>query len=134
MGIKNMKEADFRDNETLDLFKQTGGNVLLTSIDAVIDWGRSNSIWPLTFATSCCGIEMMATGASRYDWARFGFEVPSASPRRADLMIVAGNTSFQHFEAYQFFCNAICFLFFKMWPVGKIFGEFCYPAQPGFQW
>ena len=53
MGIKNMKDADFRDNETLELFRQSGGNVLLTTLDAVIDWGRSNSIWPLTFATSC---------------------------------------------------------------------------------
>ena len=50
MGIKNMKEADFRDNETLELFKKSGGNILMTSIDAIIDWGRSNSIWPLTFA------------------------------------------------------------------------------------
>ena len=87
MGIKNMKDADFRDNETLDLFKKTGGNILLTTIDAVIDWGRSNSIWPLTFATSCCGIEMMATGASRHDFARFGIEVYRASPRQADVIV-----------------------------------------------
>ncbi|MEI7491847.1 MAG: NADH-quinone oxidoreductase subunit B [Bacteroidota bacterium] len=90
MGIKSMKEKDFRDNETLDLFKRTGGNVLMTSIDAVIDWGRSNSVWPLTFATSCCGIEMMATGASRHDFARFGIEVYRASPRQADVIVVAG--------------------------------------------
>ena len=90
MGIKNMKEADFRDNETLDLFKQSGGNVLFTTLDAVMDWGRSNSIWPLTFATSCCGIEMMATGASRHDFSRFGIEVYRASPRQADVIVVAG--------------------------------------------
>ena len=62
----------------------------MTSIDAVIDWGRSNSVWPLTFATSCCGIEMMATGASRHDFARFGIEVYRASPRQADVIVVAG--------------------------------------------
>jgi len=90
MGIKNMKDADFRDNETLDLFKQSGGNILMTTIDAVIDWGRSNSIWPLTFATSCCRIEMMAAGAARHDFARFGIEVYRASPRQADVIVVAG--------------------------------------------
>ncbi len=85
-----MKETDFRDNETLDLFKKSGGSVLMTTLDDIIDWGRSNSIWPLTFATSCCGIEMMACGASRYDFARFGIEVYRASPRQADVIVVAG--------------------------------------------
>jgi len=88
--IKNMKYSDFQDNQTLELFEKTGGNVLLTTVDDVIDWGRSNSIWPLTFATSCCGIEMMATGASRHDFARFGIEVYRASPRQADVIVVAG--------------------------------------------
>ena len=85
-----MKYSDFQDNQTLELFEKTGGNVLLTTVDDVIDWGRSNSIWPLTFATSCCGIEMMATGASRHDFARFGIEVYRASPRQADVIVVAG--------------------------------------------
>ena len=75
MGIKNMKDTDFRDNETLESFKIHDKNFLLTTLDDIIDWGRSNSVWPLTFATSCCGIEMMAAGASRYDFARFGIEV-----------------------------------------------------------
>ena len=88
--IKSMKEHDFRDNETLDLFKETGGNVLLTTLDDIVNWGRANSVWPLTFATSCCGIEMMATGASRHDFARFGIEVYRASPRQADVIVVAG--------------------------------------------
>lgn len=90
MGIKNIKEAEFRDNETLDLFRKSGGNILVTTLDAVMDWGRSNSIWPLTFATSCCGIEMMATGAARHDFSRFGIEVYRASPRQADMIVVAG--------------------------------------------
>ncbi len=88
--IKSMKQSDFKDNETLELFKETGGNILLTTVDDVINWGRSNSLWPLTFATSCCGIEMMAAGAARHDFARFGFEVYRASPRQADLIVVAG--------------------------------------------
>lgn len=88
--IKSMKYDDFQDNETLETFRKPGGNILLTTIDGIIDWGRSNSIWPLTFATSCCGIEMMAAGAPRYDFARFGIEVYRASPRQADVIVVAG--------------------------------------------
>jgi len=88
--IKSMKYEDFGDNESLELLKKSGGNVFLTSIDSVLNWGRSNSIWPLTFATSCCGIEMMAAGASRYDFSRFGIEVYRASPRQADVVVVAG--------------------------------------------
>jgi NADH-quinone oxidoreductase subunit B len=88
--IKSMKNEDFKDNETLESLKELGDNVFLTTIDNVLNWGRSNSIWPLTFATSCCGIEMMAAGASRYDFARFGIEVYRASPRQADVIVVAG--------------------------------------------
>lgn len=88
--IKSMKYEDFEDNETLELFKQSGGNILFTTIDSIVNWGRSNSVWPLTFATSCCGIEMMATGAARHDFSRFGIEVYRASPRQADVIVVAG--------------------------------------------
>jgi len=72
------------------LLRMPGGQVLVSSLDRIINASRSNSLWTLTFGLACCAIEMMATGASTYDWARFGFEVPSASPRRADMMIVAG--------------------------------------------
>jgi NADH-quinone oxidoreductase subunit B len=72
------------------LLRMPGGQVLLSSLDGMINASRSNSLWTLTFGLACCAIEMMAAGASTYDWARFGFEVPSASPRRADMMIVAG--------------------------------------------
>jgi NADH-quinone oxidoreductase subunit B len=88
--IKSMKYKDFKDNESLEMMKETEGNVLLTTIDNLINWGRSNSIWPLTFATSCCGIEMMAAGAPRHDFARFGIEVYRATPRQADVIVVAG--------------------------------------------
>ncbi|MDD3237707.1 MAG: NADH-quinone oxidoreductase subunit B [Candidatus Gastranaerophilales bacterium] len=64
--------------------------LILSSIDWVYNWARSNSLWPLTFATSCCGIEMMSTSASNYDIARFGSEVFRNTPRQADLLIVAG--------------------------------------------
>lgn len=65
-------------------------NIIVSSIDFILNWGRANSLWPLTFATSCCGIEMMQTSASNYDIARFGSEVFRATPRQADLLICAG--------------------------------------------
>jgi NADH-quinone oxidoreductase subunit B len=72
------------------VYKIPGGQIVVTSLERVLNAARSNSIWTVTFGLACCAIEMMATGASTYDWARFGFEVPSASPRRADMMVVAG--------------------------------------------
>lgn len=93
-GIKGLKTEDFKDNESLEKYVeelQVGGvNVILSTIDELINWGRSNSVWPLTFATSCCGIEFMSVGAARYDFARFGFEVTRSSPRQSDVIVVAG--------------------------------------------
>ncbi|MEM8758435.1 MAG: NADH-quinone oxidoreductase subunit B family protein [Planctomycetota bacterium] len=64
--------------------------ILTTQLRRVINWARRSSLWPMPFATACCGIELMATASSRYDIARFGMEKMSFSPRQADLMIVAG--------------------------------------------
>ena len=67
--------------------------VLLTSVEKIAGWARARSVWPATFGLACCAIEMMATGAAHYDLARFGMETFRASPRQADLMIVAGRVS-----------------------------------------
>ena len=67
-----------------------GGDVITTTVDAVVKWGRKSSIWPMPFGTACCAIEFMAMTASHYDIARFGAEVLRFSPRQADLMFVAG--------------------------------------------
>lgn len=84
----------WKDNEYIESLvkelQENGTNVIVGTFDKLINWGRSNSIWPLTFATSCCGIEFVSLGAARYDMARFGWEVARASPRQADFMMVAG--------------------------------------------
>jgi len=67
--------------------------ILLTSLDRAVGWARKQSMWPVTFGLACCAIEMMATGAARYDLSRWGMELFRASPRQADLMIVAGRVS-----------------------------------------
>ena len=76
-----------------DLETINGEGYKLTNLDKAIALARANSVWPLPFATSCCGIEYMATMGSNYDLARFGMERMSFSPRQADLLIVAGTIS-----------------------------------------
>jgi len=92
--IKSIPYDDFKDNETYEKLvaelNANGANVIVKPLDDLINWGRSNSLWPLTFATSCCGIEFMAVCAARYDIARFGFEVTRNSPRQADVILVSG--------------------------------------------
>jgi NADH-quinone oxidoreductase subunit B len=72
---------------------QIPSGILLTSVTKFVNWARAGSLWPATFGLACCAIEMMATGAAHHDLARFGMEVFRASPRQADLMIVAGRVS-----------------------------------------
>lgn len=67
-------------------------NTIITSLDKVVNWGRSGSLWPMTFGLACCAIEMMATGSSHYDFDRFGV-VFRASPRQADVIIIAGTVT-----------------------------------------
>ncbi len=70
-------------------------SILVTSVDAILNWGRRNAVWPLTFGLACCAFEMIGTAMSRFDIARFGMEAFRASPRQADLMIVAGTVTWK---------------------------------------
>jgi NADH-quinone oxidoreductase subunit B len=70
-----------------------GANFVTTQLDKLVNWARKSSLWPATFGLACCAIEMMATTMPRHDLARFGMEAFRASPRQADLMIVAGRVS-----------------------------------------
>ena len=77
----------------MGLEEKLPSGIVLTSVEKLAGYMRKNSLWPATFGLACCAIEMMAAGAGRYDLARFGMEVFRASPRQADLMIVAGRVS-----------------------------------------
>ena len=81
-----------------DMLEATGsneGSFLLSTVNSMVNWCRKNSVWPLPLGLSCCGIEFMATAASRYDMARFGMEVARFSPRQADLLLVAGTLTYK---------------------------------------
>jgi NADH-quinone oxidoreductase subunit B len=78
--VENLKKNSYKNH-----------SIIIANLDKVLNWARANSLWPLTFGTSCCAIEMMmATGSSHYDLSRFGAEVVRVSPRQADILIVAG--------------------------------------------
>ncbi|MDZ4684326.1 MAG: NADH-quinone oxidoreductase subunit B family protein [Planctomycetaceae bacterium] len=81
--------------------KDMPDNVFMTTLDAAASWARSNSLWPMPFATACCGIELMATASSRFDLARFGAEVMRFSPRQCDLLIVAGRVAMKMLPVLQ---------------------------------
>ncbi len=70
-------------------------NILVTSVDALVNWSRKSAMWPVSFGLACCAFEMMATAMGRFDISRFGMEVFRASPRQADLMIIAGTVTWK---------------------------------------
>jgi len=71
------------------------GDIVVTRVDAALNWFRKNSVWPMPMGLACCAIELMATGASRFDISRFGAEVMRFSPRQSDVMIVAGTVTYK---------------------------------------
>jgi len=75
------------------------GGFFVTRVDALVDWARKNSLWPLPLGLSCCAIEFMATASSKFDMARFGAEVARFSPRQADVLIVAGTCTYKMAES-----------------------------------
>jgi NADH-quinone oxidoreductase subunit B len=82
-------QAEFGYNSKIE------GDVIHTRVDAAINWFRKNSIWPMPMGLACCAIELMATGASRFDISRFGMEVMRFSPRQSDCMVVAGTVTYK---------------------------------------
>ena len=79
----------------MGLESQVPDGVILTTVDAVLNWGRQNSLYPYTFGTACCGIEVMGLLSSAYDLGRFGAEAVRFSPRQADMLIVAGTINYK---------------------------------------
>ncbi len=75
------------------LQKGLKSNIFLTTLNAVYNWGRRGSMWPMSFGLACCAIEMICAAASRFDFSRFGMEIMRATPRQADLMIIAGTVT-----------------------------------------
>ncbi len=99
--IQHLKDTSLApyDEPLLEVPEDLGRNVVVTSVDALLNWGRRSAVWPLAFGLACCAFEMMASAMSRFDIARFGMEVFRPSPRQADLMIVAGTVTWKMGEA-----------------------------------
>ena len=99
--IQHLKDTSLAryDEPLLEVPEGLGRNVMVTSVDALLNWGRRSAVWPLAFGLACCAFEMMASAMSRFDIARFGMEVFRPSPRQADLMIVAGTVTWKMGEA-----------------------------------
>ena len=83
-------------------------NIFTTQLNRLLNWSRRSSVWPMPFATACCGIELMATACSRYDLARFGAEGMRSSPRQADLMLVAGRVAIKMMPVLQRIYMQMC--------------------------
>ncbi len=93
MGLDQQELSDTSGTESV--VSSISPNWVTTRLDFLVNWGRSNSLWPMPFGTACCAIEFMATAASRYDLARFGMERMSFSPRQADVLLCAGRLPFK---------------------------------------
>ena len=104
------------DKHQHDPHLMSGDDILTTRLDGLVNfirkntvnWGRRSSLWPLPFATACCAIELMATGASRYDIARFGAEVMRFSPRQSDLLVCAGRVAIKMMPVLQRIYKQMC--------------------------
>ena len=90
--MSDMKKENINSTR-FDIPPELEGQVSITTIDKIYNWGRRSSIWPLMFGLACCAIEMICTAASRYDFSRFGMEVMRPSPRQADMMLVSGTVT-----------------------------------------
>ena len=99
MGIAISAALPYQSSK--DEFLATRLEHVLDLIRKGVNWGRKNSLWPMPFATACCGIELMATGASRYDIGRFGAEAMRFTPRQCDLLIVAGRVAIKNMPVLQ---------------------------------
>ena len=103
-AIEEMKwthQEALADPAIVEVPEDVRGNVVVTSIDALLNWGRRSAVWPVAFGLACCAFEMMASAMSRFDIARFGMEAFRATPRQADLMIVAGTVTWKMAPAIQ---------------------------------
>ena len=97
--IRNVRPRNMSNTpETLAYNSKVEGDVIVTRSDAVINWIRSHSVWPMPMGLACCAIELMAAAASKFDISRFGMEVMRFSPRQADCMIVAGTVTYKMAE------------------------------------
>ncbi|MDO8671879.1 MAG: NADH-quinone oxidoreductase subunit B family protein [Dehalococcoidia bacterium] len=90
--LVRLEQVPFGDTPIEEQIQQS---ILITTVDKMLNWGRKSSVWPVSFGLACCAIEMIAAGTARFDIARFGMELFRASPRQADLMIVAGTLTWK---------------------------------------